>query len=210
MIQSWEGMKQKLIKILKILKSRRFLTVFAIVAIIILGYIFKSLLIAAVVNGRPIFRYSLTRELERVGGKGTLESMIEQSLVYSEAQKLKKLATAEEINTALSSIEDSLKSQGLTLDQALSIRGQAKPELLGQIKLQKTVEKLLGDKITISDKEISDYFTQNKGLFTKTDTLDKVKDTIKSTLFQQKLSSEYQTLLTDLKAKAKILYFVNF
>jgi len=205
------GLLGKLVKVIKrLLKSKRFVTVSVIVIVLVLLFIFKSVFVAAIVNGKPIFRYSLTRQLEKLDGRTVLNNIVDQAIVYSEAQKQNKLATADQVNAMLKDIEDSIKSQGLTLDQALSIRGQTKTDLLEQIKLQKTVENILGGKITITDKEISDYFTQNKSLFNATDTLDKVKDSIKATLFQQKLSTEYQTWLTDLKAKAKVLYFVNF
>ncbi len=200
----------KKFKKIQVFKNKK---VWAAIAVIILGvllYFGKSLIVAAVVNGRPLFRSALTHELERLGGASTLNNMVEKNLVYSEAKKLGKTVSKVEIDSEMQKVEETLKGQGLTLEQALSIRGQTKEELAEQIKYQKTVEKILADKITITDKEIADYFKTNKDLFAKTDTLEKVKDDIKKTLLQQKLTDEYQKWLTELKAKAKIFYFVHF
>ena len=200
----------KNLKKVKLFKNKKVIIAAALVAVIALLYFAKSLFIAAIVNGKPIFRYSLTRELERLGGASTLNNIIERNIVYSEAKKLGKSVSPEEVDAELAKVEETLKGQGLTLEQALSIRGQTKEELGEQIKYQKTVEKILGDKISITDAEIADYFKNNKDLFTKTDTLEKVKEDIRKTILQQKLADEYQKWLSEIKGKAKIFYFVNF
>lgn len=200
----------KNLKKVKLFKNKKVIIAAALVAVIALLYFAKSLFIAAIVNGKPIFRYSLTRELERLGGASTLNNIIEKNIVYSEAKKLGKSVSPEEVDAELAKVEETLKGQGLTLEQALSIRGQTKEELGEQIKYQKTVEKILGDKISITDAEIADYFKNNKDLFTKTDTLEKVKEDIRKTILQQKLADEYQKWLSEIKGKAKIFYFVNF
>ncbi len=200
----------KNLKKVKLFKNKKVIIAAALVAVIALLYFAKSLFIAAIVNGKPIFRYSLTRELERLGGASTLNNIIERNIVYSEAKKLGKSVSPEEVDAELAKVEETLKGQGLTLEQALSIRGQTKEELGEQIKYQKTVEKILGDKISITDAEIADYFKNNKDLFNKTDTLEGVKEDIRKTILQQKLADEYQKWLSEIKGKAKIFYFVNF
>ena len=82
-------------------------------------------------------------------------------------------------------------------------------ELNEQIKYQKTVEQLLGDKVAVTDAEVNTYMTDNKASL-PTDNPDQVKSIVKQQLAQQKLSSEYQTYVTELKAKAKVTYFVNY
>lgn len=198
------------LKKVKLLKNKKVITAVIVVAVVVILYFARSLFIAAIVNGKPILRYSLTRELERLGGASTLNNLIEKNIVYSEAKKLGKVVSQAEVDTELANVEATLKSQSLTLEQALSIRGQTKEELAEQIRYQKTVEKILGDKITITDQEIADYFKNNKDLFTKTDTLEKVKEDIRKTILQQKLTDEYQKWLTELKDKSKIFYFVKF
>ncbi|MCX6724672.1 MAG: hypothetical protein NTV20_01050, partial [Candidatus Shapirobacteria bacterium] len=75
---------------------------------------------------------------------------------------------------------------------------------------QIVLEKMLGKDITVTDQEVSDYFTKNKATFAKEATLTSETASIKSTLLQQKLSDKLQPWLKDLQAKAKILYFLKF
>ncbi len=106
-------------------------------------------------------------------------------------------------------ISDNLKSQNQNLDNVLQAQGMTRAELNEQIKYQKTVEQLLGDKVAVTDAEVNTYMTDNKASL-PTDNPDQVKSIVKQQLAQQKLSSEYQTYVTELKAKAKVTYFVNY
>lgn len=180
-----------------------------VIFILALLYFARSLFFAAWVNGRPISRLSLTKELEKQGGQQVLDSLIERSLVYSEAQKSNIKVEQSEVDSEIKKIEEMISAQGLTLDEALQFRNQTRTDLIDQIKIQKLVEKLLASKIVITDKELKDYFDKNKSLFGQNPVFDKVKDQVKEQVFQQKLSEEYTTWITDLKTKAKILYFIH-
>ncbi|MCX6706232.1 MAG: hypothetical protein NTV24_03990, partial [Candidatus Woesebacteria bacterium] len=114
-----------------------------------------------------------------------------------------------EIDTEIKNIEQTVSGQGISLDEALNLRGMTRKDLTDQIKTQKTVEKILSSKIVITDQELKDYFNANKTLFGQNPVFDKVKDQVNTQLFQQKLSEQYTTWITDLKTKAKILYFVK-
>lgn len=193
----------------KVFTKKILLSIFLPLAVIALLYFSRSLIFAAWVNGRPVYRYSLTRGLEKQGGKQVLEGLIDKSLVSSEAKKNNITILQSEIDTEIKNIEQSVSSQGISLDEALNLRGMTRKDLEEQIKTQKIVEKILSSKITITDQELKDYFNANKTLFGQNPVFDKVKDQVNSQLFQQKLSEQYNTWITDLKTKAKILYFVN-
>src|SRR4030042_6567735 len=51
------------------------------------GYRYKSLVVAATVNGAPIYRLSLIKQLEPQGGKTILDGIIEKTLIEQEAAK---------------------------------------------------------------------------------------------------------------------------
>ncbi len=198
-------------KIVQESKTRRFKVIVIVGIVVVLVILFvRFFLVAAVVNGRPITRIKLIQELERQGGQSILDNLVEKSLIFQEANKLKVSISNEELDAEVKNIEDYIKEQGLTLDEALSIRGQTKSDLVEQIKLQKLVEKILGGKISITDEEIKMYFNENINLFDKGAKLEIVKDQIKEQLFQTKLSEEYNTWVEELKTKAHILYFLNF
>ena len=202
-------MKKKISKALKVFTKKRVIVFLAVVLLLTGLYFSRSLIFAAWVNGKPVYRFSLVRELEKQGGKQVLDSLIEKSLISSEAQKSKITISQSEIDTEIKNIEQTVSGQGISLDEALNLRGMTRKDLTDQIKTQKTVEKILSSKIVITDQELKDYFNANKTLFGQNPVFDKVKDQVNTQVFQQKLSKQYTTWITDLKTKAKILYFVN-
>ena len=182
-----------------------------IVVVLIVGAIFfKGLFVAALVNGEPISRLSIVSELEKQGGKQALTSMINQALILQEAKKKNVQVTQAEIDAATKQIEDGLKSQGQSLDTALAEQGMTRQDLSLQLKLRTIVEKLLADKIKVSDKEIADYMQTNKANLPTSMTDDQLKKSVAEQLKQQKLGSASQTWLQELTKNAKINYFVNY
>ena len=202
-------MKKKISKILKVFTKKRVIAAL-IVALLLSGlYFSRSLIFAAWVNGRPVYRFSLISELEKQGGKQVLDGLIEKALINSEAAKNKIKVEQSEIDSEVKKIEEMVAGQGLSLDEALKFRNQTRKDLIDQIKIQKIVEKLLASKIVITDADLKDYFTKNKSLFGTNPAFDKVKEQVKNQVLQQKLSEQYSAWITELKTKAKILYFVN-
>ena len=202
-------MKKKISKTLKVFTRKRIIVALVVILLSAGLYFSRSLIFAAWVNGRPVSRLSLTRALEKQGGKQVLEGLIEKALINSEARKNNVKVEQSEIDAEIKSIEEMVSGQGLTLDEALKFRNQTRKDLVDQIRIQKVVEKLLASKIVITDVDLKDYFTKNKSLFGTNPIFDKVKDQVKNQLFQQKLSEQYSAWITELKTKAKILYFVN-
>lgn len=197
-------------KIKKVLDRKKVLAGLAIILVVLLLTLGRSLFVAAFVNTTPIFRISLVRELEKQGGSQVLENLIDRALVDQEAKKARVVVTNEEIDSQIKSIEDVIKAQGLNLDDALKFRGMTRNDLVNQIKYQESIKKLLGPQITITDAEIKDYFDKNKTTFPAGSTLEKVKAGIKDSLLQQKLSAKYATWIAEIRGKAKILYFLKF
>jgi len=206
-------MRKKISKILvslkKIFTKKRVITFLVIVLVLTGVYFSRSLIFVAWVNGKPVYRYSLVRELEKQGGKQVLASLVEQALISAEAKKSNVTISEIEIETEIKKIEETISGQGISLDEALNLRGMTRKDLEKQINTQKIVEKILASKILLTDQEVKDYFNANKTLFGQNPVFDKVKDQVRAQLFQQKLSEQYNTWITDLKTKAKILYFIN-
>lgn len=182
----------------------------AIIALLALLYLGKGLFIAALVNGQPISRLSVVRELEKQGGSQTLDNLVVKALIFQEAKNKSIVVSQQEIDSEISRIEGIVSKQGMTLDQALSSQNQSRDYLVEQIKIQKTVEKILSDKITVTDGEVKDYFDKNKDLYDKGAKIEDVSGDIKTQLSQTKLSSAYQAWISDLKKNASINYFVSF
>lgn len=180
-----------------------------VLIILTLVYALKSHLIAVVVDGSPISRISIIRKLEKTSGKNLLDSMITEKLIQNEAKARNILVSNDEINEKIKQIENQVVSQGNTLEKVLALEGMSIDDLKRQITIQKDVEKLLADKINVTDEEVTKYIADNKITVPKeqeASLIEQIKDQLKG----QKLNSEAKTLVDGLKAKAKIRYFVNY
>jgi len=180
-----------------------------VAALVGLGWRYKGLLIAATVNGSPISRLAVISELEKSSGKGALDSMINQKLIDDEASKKGITVTSDEVSTQIKTIEDQLKAQGQTLDQALSAQGMTQADLEKQVLTQKKLEKLLADKIAVTDAEVAQYIKDNK--VTVPAGQEATYNTqIKNQIEQQKFSDAATALVGTLRSQAKINYYVNY
>lgn len=181
-----------------------------ILGLVVIALLVRFFFIAAFVNGKPITRVQILSIAEKQGGKTILDNLIEKSLVLAEGKKQKIKITKAQIASEIKNIETILSQQNITLDEALAMSNQTKKELEDQVKVQLIVEAILSSKITITDQEVTDYYTTNKDFFAKTAKLVDLKPQIQDAIYKQKLTTEYTTWIADLKAAAKILYFVNY
>ena len=187
-------------------------TAIIIVVIIALGvlvYIYKGLFIAATVNGSPISRLAIIQELEKASGKDLLDSLIIEKLVQNEANAKKIIVSNDEINGEIKKIEDQIVAQGATLDAALAAQRMSMEDLKKQIIFQMEVEKLIADKINVTDEEVAQYIKDNAISIPEgqeATTTAQIKDELRN----QKLSTEGKALIATLKSQAKIRYFVNY
>src|SRR3989304_4628403 len=187
-------------------KNRRFLTVFLIIIFALALYSLKNQFLVAAVNGQPIWRLTLVRELEKEAGKRTLDAMVAKTLVLQEAKKKKVVVSSEELNEELKKMEEALAKQGQNMDQLLVAQEMTRQDLAEQVRLQKIVEKLLGGEIEVTDQEVKDYFEKNKTLMPKDDKLEDFQEEIKGNLRQQKLGEKIQSWMKALQENAKINY----
>jgi parvulin-like peptidyl-prolyl isomerase len=162
------------------------------------------------VNGRPISRLSVIKELEKQGGKQVLESIINKDLIEAELSKQKVSVTTEEINEELKKIETQVTSQGGTLEAALSQQGLTKEKLREQITIQKKLEKLLADKVAVTDADIEAYIKDSKVPTPKDVKMEDFRKQISQQLKQQKFQQEAQKWVSELTTNAKIKYYVNY
>jgi len=190
--------KQKTVKIF----------LYAFIILIAAGLIFlgRKLFFAASVNGQLISRLSVIRELEKQGGKNILDTIIIKTLINQEAKKRNISVSEKEVDAELAKIEKNISSQGATLDALLEQQGMTKNDLADEIKVQLLVTKMTGSNVLVTNKEIDDYLASQKDQSTPELTKDQAKAAIK----QQKLQEKVQTFVADLKAKAKINYFIEY
>lgn len=180
-----------------------------IILVAALLYTFRSLFIVATVNGQPISRLTVVTELEKQGGKQTLTTLVTKTLIEQEAAKKRITVSQKDIDEEIKKIEASLAKQGQTLDQVLQLQGMSRDALVSQIRIQKLVEKLVGN-VPVTDKEVAAYIETNKSTIAETSNMDEVKKSVKLQLQQQKVNEKAQALIQKLQKDAKINYFLQY
>ena len=180
------------------------------ILLLIVLFLVKSLIFAAFVNGRPIFRLNVISVAEKQDGATVLENLIEKQLIFNEAKKAGIKISDQVVDEEINNIKEILTQQNITLEEALKLSKQDLKSLKEQIKIQKIVEQILGSKITIEETEISEYFTTNKEYFGANAKIEDVKVQIQEELFKQKLSAEYTNWIEEIKVNAKIKYIVTY
>ncbi len=139
-----------------------------------------------------------------------LDSLIVEKIIENETSAKKIVISNDEVNVEIKKIEDQIAAQGsTTLDKALAAQGMSLEDLKKQIILQKQLEKLVADKINVTDAEVAQYIKDNAISIPKGQEAATLAN-IKNTLMNQKLSTESTALIETLKSQAKIRYFVNY
>lgn len=190
---------------------------YGLVLLVVVGLIYfgGKTFIAATANGQLISRLSVIKTLEKQGGKATLDTIILKVLINQEAKKRKINISESEMNAEIAKIESNVTSQGTTLEALLLQQGMTKKDLTEEIKVQLLVTKMAGSDISVTDKEIDEYIASQKEQFSLSSTTDETapeitKEQAKEAIKQQKLQEKIQTFVADLKAKAKINYFIKY
>ena len=191
--------------------TKTFIVVLVVAAIILGGvYYFKSLFVAATVNGTPISRLNIVQELEKKAGKNILDTMITKKLIEDEVKNQGVIVKSEDIDSEIKKIEAQVVVQGGTLEQALAGQGMTEADLREQITINKELEQILGDKLLVSDEEVDQYLSTNKILPTTGVSSDDLKNQTREQLKGQKFNKEAAQLIDDLRAKAVINYYTQY
>lgn len=191
--------------------ARKFPTkyLYLIVAILALSALVlanKGMVVAAVVDGRPIFRWELNRVLVDRYGKQTLEGMISETLIASEARKQRVIVSPGDVSAREEEIVKGLGS-GMSLEEILKIQGLSKGEFDKQITLQLTVQKILGKDLTITDTDIDNFIATNQATLVATEEAS-LRMEAKQAILDAHIGEKLQGWFNELKTKAKILRFL--
>ncbi|CAN5692127.1 hypothetical protein BH11PAT2_BH11PAT2_04670 [soil metagenome] len=197
-------------KTLKI-NAKKAAIVAGLLAILAVGFLLKGLVVAATVNGSPISRASVTRELEQQGGKAVLDALITEKLIETEALRQGAIPTEDDVTQEIKKLEEQVKMQGGTLKDALAQQGLTEEKLREQIRTQIEIEKLLADKVAVTDEEIEAFLSENKiTLPEESDKALAVKEQIRDQLKDKKLQENAKTYVETLKTSAKIKYYATY
>lgn len=192
------------------IKLKYIVIIVVIVLVAAALYFMKSMVIAATVNGTPISRISVIRESEKQAGKGALDFLIVKKLIRDEVKAKNIAVSADEIKGKRGEIETNVSAQGQTLAAFLEAQGLTDVELDEQIVLQRQVEKLVADRVAVSDADVDAYITENKMTFPAGSDVNLEKQKVKEFLMGQKQNEEIQAYIESLRQKATINYFIEY
>jgi hypothetical protein len=167
----------------------------------------KGLLFAAMVNGKPIFRWDLSNVLMSRYGTQTLEGMISEKLIDDAAQKEGVNVSKSDMDTKTNQLVKSLGGS-VDIDQVLKIQGMTRADFDKQLKMQLTVEKIVGKGLTITDNDADMFIATNRAQLTATTEAD-MRSEAKTMLLEKEVQEKFQSWFTDLKAKAQIVRFLQ-
>ncbi len=205
-------LKSLIEKIKNELKNVNKMGLILVILVIIAGtlYYFRDLFIVATVNGQPITRFAVIQKLEASGGKSTLDGMVTEILINQQAKLKNIVVSPQEVQADLNKIKASLQGSGQTLDQALASQGMTLAQLEDNRKITLTVDKLLADKLTVTDQEVATYIEQNKASLPANYVLADIKPTIVDQLKQEKFATEFQKWLDQIKKSSSINYLIKY
>ena len=176
--------------------------------VVLLGgyFLYNRYFVVATVNGQSISRLSLIRELEKQGGQQALDGIITKILIMQAADKEKTTASAEEISTKVTEIEERVSQQGQELSSLLTMQGMTMDDLRDQLKYEVLVDKLANQETTISDDDIASFIEENPFIFDEDQTDTEKADIAREQLNQQQNDTAIQTWLESLRQSAVITY----
>jgi parvulin-like peptidyl-prolyl isomerase len=191
--------------------SKRYAVIAAIIlGVLLVGFVAVKLSVAAVVNGVPISRWSIIRELEKKAGDQLLQQKITERLLDSKISKANISVSSSQVDAEIQKITEQVSKQGGTLDQALSQQGMTMDDLREQITKQKQLEGLLSEKLVISDAEVEAYIKDSKATPHEGESPEDLKKEVKDQLKQQKLQTEVGLYMQNLVKEANIIHLVKY
>lgn len=166
----------------------------------------KGLIVAAVVNGKPIYTWQLNSAMRNRFGQQTLEGMIGEQLIADQAKASGVTVTKQDVDAKQQEVLGSL-GEDVKLDDLLKFQGLTKADFINQLKLQLLVEKLLTKDLVITDADVQQYIATNAATLTATEPAklkQEATQAIKTSIVNEKL----QTWFTEVRQKAKVLKFL--
>ncbi len=171
---------------------------------------FRKQIFVARVNGRPVYRWELVRELEKNYGSQVLDSLVVQKLVYQEAAKQGVAVSSEEINEEIENLEKTAEAQGANLDQVLGMYGVNRSGLEETLRYQLLVTKLVDADVSVSDEEIDKYWEENQDQFMEGTKKEDIVETLRESLSRQKTDQKISEWLQNLQESAEIKQYLTF
>ncbi len=191
----------------KTIKTKKVLWPIIILIIVLALWFLKDQLIVATINGKPVTRFQVIKELEQQGASQILESLITRELVDQAVKEANVVVGEEAVAAQMTEIEESLSAQGQSLDDLLAMQNLTRADVEEDIRLNLQVDQILADEIQVSEEEVLEYFETNKEFLGEDLDFEEMKEEIEAQVIQEKRTEAQQEWLEKIREEAKIRYF---
>jgi len=190
----------------KMVKKIDFSRIGLTVAAVVLAVGFYWYGMVAMVNGKPVWRWTYIKTMEKQVGEQVLEQMVNEALIAVEAGKQGVQVEQSVIDEEIAGIKTRLEEQGQDLDTALETEGMTMADLEEQIRMQKLVEKLAATDKEISQEEVDQFLETYKDQLPEGLSEEELTTLAKEQLSGQAQNEAVNTWLAKIKEEAKISY----
>lgn len=189
-------------------KSLQNLVILGLLVLAVAGlYLYRSgYLVAATVNGSPIYRSQLNKLLMDKFGQQSLEMLITEKLIDTEAKNKNVDITEADIAKRRDEMLARIGG-GVSLEDLLSFQGMTKDEFNKQVKLQLTVERILEKDIKITDAEIKQFISTSSARLKATQEA-QLREEARQIILENRIGEKITSWFNDLKQKAAIKKFI--
>lgn len=184
----------------------------ALIVVLIAGalYYFRGYFVAATVNGQPISRYSVIRQLESQAGQEVLQGKITEALIRQEADSRGIEVTDTEIDTEIATLRSEFEAQGQDFQQILDLQGMSMDELRKQIQIQLMVEKMFSEDVDVTQEEIDQYIADYGETLPEYENDEQRLAAVRENLEQTELVDSFQAWLQTAQSNADIKYLFEY
>lgn len=183
-------------KIVSFKSDKRFYLILIVLGILVLAVVKKSWFIAAIVNGTPVTNLELQMKLNQQFKEQTLNQLINEKIILSEAAKNNAVPTSAEVTSKIAELEASVGGAE-ALNTLLTQQGQTRDTIRDQVMLQLAVTKLYEKEATVSAEEVAKFVEDNQQLLKASDSASQQKEAaeaIKNQKLSQIISEKFQAL----------------
>lgn len=172
----------------------------------VLAAVNKGWIVAAMVDGRPIFAWQLNSTLRTRYGQQTLEGMIGEALIKREAAKNGIVVSKDDIAKKQREILSSLGTE-VTLEDFLKFQGMTEDDFNSQLVIQLTVERLLTKDKVVSEADIDNFIATSAATLTATEPA-ALREEAKNAIMSNEVSEKLQPWFLELRQKSNVMKFL--
>ncbi|SFI54340.1 foldase protein PrsA [Paenibacillus sp. UNC496MF] len=116
------------------------------------------------VNGVSITKDQLYDAMAKLGGAQTMDNLIQDELIKQEADKKNIVISDADVDKEIANIKKRFPSEA-EFESALQQSGMTLDDLKAQTPMQLRIRKILEPQAQVTDKDVEDYFNQNKAQY---------------------------------------------